>query len=71
MFRQILGYAVKKLCKDMYAIGHVDVDCDISYFHDNCYDFEDVVHDCGEIPCLFLTYNKDTIHVYFRVPKVC
>lgn len=47
------------------------VDCDATYLDDNCYDFENVVGVCGEIPCLFLAYNKDNIHVYLRIPKVC
>ncbi|XP_008178686.1 alanine--tRNA ligase, mitochondrial [Acyrthosiphon pisum] len=64
---QILGDAVKILCKDNYAVGYVD--CDVAYLNDNCYDFENVIHICGEIPCLFLAYNKEHIHVYLRIPK--
>lgn len=64
---QILCDAIKDLCEDNYAVGFVD--CDAAYLDDNCYDFENVVHVCGEIPCLFLAYNKENIHVYLRVPK--
>lgn len=46
------------------------VDCDTAFFDDDCFDFEDVVHVCDDIPCLFLAYNKKKIHVYFRIPKV-
>ncbi|XP_026821859.1 alanine--tRNA ligase, mitochondrial-like isoform X2 [Rhopalosiphum maidis] len=64
---QILGDEVKNKCEDSYAVGYVD--CDEAYLDDNCYDFENVVHVCGEIPCLFLAYNKENIHVYLRIPK--
>lgn len=69
VFRQILEDAVKNVCNNTYAIGYVDC-CDIEYFDDNCFDFEDVIHVSSEIPCLFLAYNKEKIHVYFRIPKV-
>lgn len=65
MFREILEEAIKKLCENTYAIGYVN--CDTAYFDDNRFDFDDV---CGKIPCLFLTYNKEKIHVYIRIPKV-
>jgi len=68
VFRQILGDAVKILCKNNYAVGYVE--CDVAYLDDNCYDFENVIHVCGEIPCLFLAYNKQHIHVYLRIPEV-
>lgn len=68
MLRQILGDAVKKLCEDNYAVGYVD--CDTTYFDDGFFDYEDVSHVCGEVPCLFLSYNKEKIHVYICIPKV-
>lgn len=59
---------MKKLCEDTFAIGYID--CDTIYFDDNRINFEDVIHVCGELPCLFLAYNKEFVHVYCRVPKV-
>jgi len=49
-------------------VGYVE--CDVAYLNDNCYDFENIIHICGEIPCLFLAYNKEHIHVYLRILKV-
>jgi len=46
------------------------VNCETAYFDDNRFDFEDVIHVCGDTPCLLLAYNKEQIHVYFRIPKV-
>lgn len=63
-----MSNAIKKLCKNSYAIGRVD--CDTAYFEDNNFDFEDALHSCGEIPCLFLVYNKEEIHVFIRIPQV-
>lgn len=65
MFREILEDAVKDLYENTYAIGYVK--CDTDYFGDNCFDFNDIY---GKLPCLFLTYNKEKIHVYIRIPKV-
>jgi hypothetical protein len=43
----------------------------MAYFLDDDYfDFEHVKNICGEVPCLFLTYNNKKIHVYFHIPKV-
>jgi len=50
-------------------VGYLE--CDVEYLDDNCYDFGSIIHVCGEIPCLFLAYNKEHIHVYLRIPKVC
>lgn len=69
MFRQLLGDAVNKLCQDSYAVGYVDCDTNY-YFDDDFFDYEDVSYVCGEVPCLFLSYNKEKIHVYMRIPKV-
>lgn len=56
------------MSEDTYAIGYLD--CENSYFDDNNFNFEEIIHVCGEVPCLFLTFNKEKIHVYIQIPKV-
>lgn len=67
--RQIFENAIKQLCEDTCAIGYVDID-EIAKFDEKTFNFDEVVDVCHKVPCLFLAYNKENIHVYFRIPKV-